>query len=203
MVKVSTCEEPDDKCGTVPHFPLGLPTAEWFPEQIMAYAQVQYQVILDAERALAVNYWRLGKAMEALRKTFGHGHWEQFLKTSNLDKSKVFRARAIARTFGQEDDLTGLTVQQAYNHRMRKHRESTVSAAVDTTAGVARFTQFLEHVGRLTESFVDAAGFDTAGEAATLLPMVEQVLGQFQMIRNLLLKQIGSETSAQDAITPD
>ncbi len=36
--------------------------------------QVQYQVILDNERALAVTYWRLGAALEALRNTFGHGH---------------------------------------------------------------------------------------------------------------------------------
>ena len=91
MLRLCADEEPDDKsCGTQ-HFSIGPPNSEWFPEQIMAYIQVQYQVILDNERMLAVHYWRLGKAVEALRRTFSHGQWEQFLKKSKLHKSKVSR----------------------------------------------------------------------------------------------------------------
>ena len=45
--------------------------------------------------------------------------------------------------------------------------------------------------------------FDPAGEAATLLPIVEQVLATFRIIRNLLLEQAGNMTSAQDEVTPN
>ena len=157
----------------------------------MAYVQVQYQVILDSERGLAGNYWRLGKALDALRKTFGHGQWEQFFKTAKLDKLKVFRARAIARTFAREDDLTGLTARQAYDRRVRKHPAAPAPPAANAQAGAAGFVQFLEHVDRLAEPFVDAAGFESSGDAATLLPIAEQILAKFQMIRTLLLQQAG------------
>ena len=40
MSKVPTAEEPGDQSGKLPLFPLGPPSSEWFPEQIMAYVQV-------------------------------------------------------------------------------------------------------------------------------------------------------------------
>jgi hypothetical protein len=80
MPPLSTGEASADKRCTVQRFPVGPPSPEWSREQLLAYVEVQHQVILDNERLLALNYWRLGKALEVLRKTFGHGQWEQFLK---------------------------------------------------------------------------------------------------------------------------
>ncbi len=203
MPKVSIAEEPGDQSCKLPFLPLGTPNSEWFPEQIMAYVQIQYQLILDSEKALALHYWHLGKALEALRKSFGHGHWEQFLKTSRLDKSKVFRARAIARTFDHEQDLAGLTAQQAYDRRQRKRKEPASQAVAMTSACCPRFAQFLDHVNRLVEPFIDAAGFPEGSKAAALLPAVEQVLAKFEMIRRLLQEHVNRDTPPLGKVAPD
>ena len=46
--------------GAMQHLRTGCPNNEWSPEELHAYAQSQYQAILDDERKLAVKYWRLG-----------------------------------------------------------------------------------------------------------------------------------------------
>ena len=188
MRQLCTDEEPDDKSCTTQHFPIGPPNSEWFPEQIMAYIQVQYQVILDNECMLAVNYWRLGKATEALRKTFSHGQWEQFLKTAKLHKSKV-SAPGDRAAFEKEDDLVGLTIQEAYNHRSRTQQASAEPPAGESRADSVRFAGFLDHVSRLADPFIDDAAFANASQAAALLPALEQVLAKFERIHELLVGQ--------------
>lgn len=191
MAHMPTSDESGHKSCTPQPFPLGPPSSEWFPEQLMAYVQVQHQVILDQERVLAINYWRLGKALEVLRKTFNHGQWGQFLKTSKIHKSKVSRARAIARAFAKEEDLAGLSVQRAYDQRPRKHLPPESAPPQDGPAEPARFASFLDHVNDLADPFVDDAGFADADKAMMLLPAVERVIEKFERIRRLLLEQAG------------
>lgn len=188
MNTTPTSEATERSC-TAQLFPAGPPSGQWFPEQVLTYILVQHQVIVDSEHKLAVDYWRLGMALEVLRKTFNHGQWERFLKTSHLDKWRVFRARAIARTFHQESDLAGLTVQQAYDRRSRKRRTSTT--VLRSSPASARFARFLDHVGRLAERFIDDAGFAEPAHAAALLPAVTRVLAKFARIRRLLAEQAG------------
>jgi len=183
----------DDKSCTLQLFPEGLPTPEWLPEQLMAFAQAQHRVILNAERALAVEHWRLGKGLELLRSTFTYGEWEQFLKTSKIETSKACRARAIARTFTKEEDLAGLTVQQAYAARKRRARPKVPPTSVSGQNPPGQFARFLQHVDKLAEPFIDHAGFAEAEEAATLLPEVERVLDKFDTIRKLLLERIAQK----------
>lgn len=191
MSEVSIGKAPDDKSCTTQLFPSGPPTLEWLPEQLMAYVQAQHQVILANECMLAVVYWRLGKALDALRKTFNHGQWEHFLKEASLHKSKVSRARAIAKAFASEEQLAGMTVREAYARRPRKDRPPTTPAASGNQAHSDQFARFLEHVDRLAEPFIDDAGFARADQAAALLPSVEQVIAKFDKIRVLLLERLG------------
>lgn len=180
---------PDAKCCTPQLFPEGLPTAEWLPEQLAAFVQAQHRVILNAERALAVEYWRLGKALAVLRTSFAHGQWEQFLKDAKVEKSKACRARAIAKAFTKEEELAGLTLQQAYE-QCRKPRQPAQPKAECGKEDEGRFTQFLDHVRKVAEPFIDRAAFAEPGEAARLLPEVEQVLSKFEKIRSLLQERI-------------
>lgn len=174
-----------DKCCTPQHLPTGHPTAEWLPEELGAYAQAQHQAILDDERQLAVKYWRLGLALNLLRKNFDHGQWERLLHALNIEKSKASRARAIGRTFGKEEDLEGLTVTQAYDKRIRKQRESR-SNGIQHTVASAPLGRFLEHVAQTAERFIDDAGFAEKAEATVLLPSVNAAIGKLECIRDLL-----------------
>jgi hypothetical protein len=185
--------EPDDKSCTPQLFPFGQPNPEWLPEQLIAFVLAQYRVILNSERVLSAEYWRFGTALEVLRTTFDHGQWEQFLKNSQIDKSKASRARAIARTFAKEEDLANLTVQQAYERRDRKQRRPAAASQTPQQTEPGRFEKFLVHVSKVAEPFINDAGFAEPNEAAVLLPTLDQVLAKFTRIRALLREQIAKK----------
>ena len=101
----------------------GEPSNEWGLEELSTYAQMQYRQILDGEKLLAPAYWRLGHALILAKEAFRHGKWSQHLKDLGIDKTRASRARAIYRTFDKDEDVSGLTVEQAYAKRRR--RQST------------------------------------------------------------------------------
>lgn len=107
----------DDKSCGPQLFISSEPNVEWGVNQLGAVAMAQHQQIVESERHLAVAYWRLGQTLDLAKKNFNYGQWEGFLKTWKIDKTRASRARAIFRTFGGEEQVRSLTVEQAYGQR--------------------------------------------------------------------------------------
>jgi hypothetical protein len=181
-------ESPPDESCTPQHFTTRCPTNEWLPEQLCTYAQAQHQAILDDERHLAVKYWRLGRALDLLRRSFNHGQWAQLLTQLDIEKTKASRARAIARTFEKEDELAGLTVKQAYDKRPRKLRKPAPEQSKPKQE-TGKLGRFLDHVTKTADLFVDEAGFAEEAEAMALLPAIEAAMQKLEQIRVLLRQQ--------------
>ena len=110
----------EKSCGSPQLLPGSEPNNEWLPEQLGIYAQAQYQQIVDNETYLSLPYWRLGHALEIAKKSFGHGQWEQYLKSLGIDPTRASKARAIYRTFACENDVAHLTVEAAYARRRKR-----------------------------------------------------------------------------------
>lgn len=189
---------PRDKCCTPQHFPTGHPTIEWTPEELSAYAQAQHHGIMDDELKLSVKYWRLGLALNLLRKNFDRGQWERLLGEMNIEKTKASRARAIARTFEREEDVAGLTVKQAYEKRVRKQRKPA-SYEDKRAVGPDRLGRFLDHVVKTAELFIDDAGFAEEAQATILLPAVDEAISKLEHIRGLLA---ASSTQERNSSSP-
>ena len=184
-------DPPDDKRCTEQHFQYGGPTAEWLPEQLIAYVHALKAAIDDDERGLAIKYWRMGIALNLLRRSFNRGHWERFLIGAKLDKTKASRARAIARTFEKESDLAGLTVRDAYGKRARKPHPQAPATA--TRSKQPRLARFFQTVAREADALADEAGFAEQAAAAELLSAAEAALVNVQRLRDLLLLQAGGQ----------
>jgi hypothetical protein len=181
---------PSDQESCTPQpLPEGPPTAEWTPEQLTTYARAQDEIIVQGERMLAANYWRLGAALNLLRPIYKHFRWEPFLAVLRLDKTRASRARAIARTFSNEADVAQLTVREAYDRRTRKLKRETKTAKAGCKHDAKRLSKFLDFVGKTAELFIDEAGFAEQAIATALLPEVEMAIGKLQQIRDLLHEQ--------------
>lgn len=178
---------------TEQHLGRGQPSSEWLPEELMAYVRAQQQSIEDDEHRVAVKYWRMGRALNLLRRTFNHGQWEQFLRDVNLDKSKASRSRAIARTFTDEHELAGLTVKEAYAKRSRRSPAPTASAPSPAQREQRRLAKFFQDVAREADSMLDEAGFIEHAVAGKLLSAAEAALGQMQKLYDLLRQQAGGD----------
>ncbi len=179
------------KSCTTQHFPTGTPSQEWTPEQLHVYAQSQHQAILDDERTLALKYWRLGLALSLLRKNFNYGQWEQLLGTLGIEKTKASRARAIARTFTDEAEVAGLTVQEAYERRsLNQPQQSTDSPG--HSAEAEKFHRFLDRVAKTADGFIDFAGFAEPHEATELLSALDRSLTKLEQLRGFLRRQSGA-----------
>ncbi|MBW3597265.1 MAG: hypothetical protein KY475_08325 [Planctomycetes bacterium] len=182
----------NQECCTVQHLAAGRPSNEWTPEQLAAYAQVQHGAIIEGEQHLAVRYWRLGVAIELLRRNFTHGQWELVLARLQIEKTRASRARAIARTFSEEEQLAGLTLKEAYERRVRQRASTAAARSTKERSGVLRLERFLAQVAATAESLIDDAGFAEAKEAAALLSVVDAALAKLEQVRELLRKQADS-----------
>lgn len=187
-------QAPDDKRCTEQHFIQIEPTAEWLPEQLIAYVHAVQAAIEDDERGLATKYWRLGIALNLLRRSFNRGQWERFLIAAKLDKTKASRSRAIARTFEKESELAGLTVREAYAKRARKPRSPARDTATSRDQKQPRLARFFQSVAREADALVDEAGFADKAAAAELLNAAETALINVQRLRDLLVEQVGDQT---------
>lgn len=185
---------PDDKRCTEQHFLNGTPTPEWLPEQLIAYVNALRTAIDDDERGLAIKYWRMGIALNLLRRSFNHGQWERFLSGVKLDKTKVSRSRAIARTFEREADLAGLTVKDDYAKRSRKPRAQAPAVATEVGQRHPRLAKFFRAAARDADALADEAAFAEKAAAAELLNAAEAALSSVQRLCNLLNQQAAGHT---------
>ena len=83
------------------------------------------------ERHLSVAYWRLGRALLLARKHFGHGQWERYLKSLGIEKTRAFRAMAIAKGYDTEQMVAALNIEQAFQQRPRKARREAAAKRAD------------------------------------------------------------------------
>jgi hypothetical protein len=105
------------------------PNNEWLPGQLATYAKEQYRQIIEGEKHLSRPYWRLGNALILAKKSFTHGQWIQYLEEQGIDPTRASKARAIYRTFDNEEAVASLTVDEAYSQRKRQQRRIPAQAA--------------------------------------------------------------------------
>jgi len=175
----------DKSCGPQP-LPDGEPTNEWGLSALNTYAQIQYRQIIDGEKLLAPAYWRLGHALVLTKKAFKHGKWSQHLKDLGIDKTRASKARAIHRTFDNEKDVTGLTVEEAYAQRQRKQAVAPEGQDDDSALlneDGKRLRRSIATISTRTDKTLDDAAFAEPREAVILIPAVRKAI---QRLQNLL-----------------
>ena len=97
-----------------------MPSHGWTMSALTSRAQEEYAAIKNQESCLAGLYWRLGQALDLIRKKFEYGSWATQLVTIGIDKTRAAKARAIFQAHSSEEDVSGMTVDEAYAARRRK-----------------------------------------------------------------------------------
>jgi hypothetical protein len=186
---------------SVQHIPTGQPSTEWTTEELSAYARAKHEAIRDSERLLAVNYWRLGQALNLLRRNFNSGQWERMLGDLKIHKSKASRARSIAKTFDKEEMLAGLTVNEAYAKRARSPQASKGGRKKSPEKDKqGKLMSFLQHVSETGELLIDEAGFAEEAEVATILAAADEAVAKLDKIRCLLRERVPQVTSSNETV---
>lgn len=191
--------DPNDEKSFEPQLlPAGPPTAEWGVEQLGVYAQLQHRIIVDGETSLAAVYWRLGHALGLARKDFSRGQWQGYLKKLGIDKTRASKARAIYRTFKEEEQVRGLSVDEAYGRRKRKlakakRRKSVRKATREQEVGELR--TFFGYVSKRADALLDVAGFADPDDAQGLISAVRAAITRLEYLLHHLERQAGTGTA--------
>ena len=191
----------EKSCGSPQLLPGNEPNNEWLPEQLGTYAQNQYQQIVDGETHLTRPYWRLGHALEIAKKSFGHGQWEQYLKSLGIDPTRASKARAIYRTFACEDDVAHLTVEAAYARRRKRQRSAPPATrkAANSKKSANVLRKSISKIADRTGTVVHDAAFASADEAIVLIPAVRKAIRELQALLEFLQQQAGTSGAASDS----
>ncbi len=167
---------PNKSC-TLQHLTTG-PNGEWNAEELAAYVYAVNLGIREDDEKLALRYWRLGVALSLLQNLVNHGQWEQLLANLQIEKTRAFRARKIARKFKKESHLAGLTLSKALENRSVKGPGGS-SKEESNDLG-----DFLDHVSKTAEFFIDDAGFVEESGATGLLPAADVAIAKLEQIRS-------------------
>ena len=186
----------DESC-TTQHFSSECLEGDCDLKELVSIARTQHEAIRDGEQALAINYWRLGGTLNRLRQNFDHGQWDCQLKSLDIEKTKASRARAIASTFDTEAQVAGMTVKQAYDHRVRKQSGKSKASVADDERS-RKLCRFLKNVTKTADNFMDFAGFAEASDADALLATVEAASSTLQRLHDLLRQQAHQEAEPFD-----
>jgi hypothetical protein len=176
------------------------PDSQWSPEQLGTYAQAQYRQILDSETLLSRPYWRLGHVLDVAKESFGHGQWEQYLKSLGIDPTRASKARAIYRRFDNEDDVAHLTVEEAYAQRRKWQSaappaEPKVVASKKNVQGLRK--SIAKIAGRAGTAIQDAA-YASPDEAIILIPAVRKAIDELTTLLTFLEQQAGQSKIAKE-----
>ena len=183
-----------ESCGPQP-LPQGEPTAKWTTEQLTTYAQTQDKLIVEAEKPLAVLYWRLGKALTFARDKYNHGSWGKFLESLGIGKTRASKAQAIYKSHRSEKDVAGLSVDRAYQERNRKKRQAA-QADADRYASPGVIRSFLRVLGIELEKLPEVVAALSPPEAKELERDMDNTIRLFEELRGLL------RSRAQEASGP-
>jgi hypothetical protein len=171
--------------------PEGEPNPEWGIEQLGVYSQLQHRTIVAGEKSLTSAYWRLGQALDLALKNLPRGHRGKYLKRLGIDKTRASKARAIARTFGSEEEVRDLSVDDAYAQRRQKKQQQEPqqhceSAQSSSSEEIGELRKFVRLISKRTETLIDAAGFAEPAAAEELLPSFREAVGRLvELVRHL------------------
>jgi len=171
------------------------PNEAWDIQRLAAFAQTRHQEIDADEQSLARAYWRLGMALNLARRQFSHGQWAKFLEELGIDKTRASKARAIQRSFDNEDAVEVLSVQEAYRQRKRKSRKSGPNKRRRTSANKhdrVCIVDWLRDVCQQADFFLDEFASANTEDAANVLPVIDAAVEELSRLRNQLQQRIGT-----------
>jgi hypothetical protein len=185
-------ENPVEKsCGSQ-LLPVGDPTSEWGIDHLGVYAQLQYRLILDGEKSLTAVYWRLGRALAFAKQIFKHGCWGQYLKDLGIDKTRASKATAIHKTFGKEEDVARLRVDEAYARRERKKVKKQTDSDGENAAAkkdAKTLRRSIGNIARQTGAAIHNAAYAGPQEAVILIPAVRKAIRELVELLRFLEEQ--------------
>ena len=158
------------------------PSDDWEIGRLGDFAATEHSAILADEIKLAPRYWRLGLALNLARKQFRHGKWMEFLNSYAIDKTRASKARAIHRTFKSEQDLDGLTVDEAYSRRERRRGERTS----DPEDAIQKLRAYLQPLIDCVDDVVNEAQWNPREVVSELLSDVDQAISALERLRQVL-----------------
>jgi hypothetical protein len=165
-----------------------IPPDKWDIDRLGEFAATEYRAIVADETTLAPRYWRLGMALNLARKQIRHGKWMNFLKLYAIDKTRASKARAIHRTFESEQDLDGLTVEEAYARRERRGGDRTS----DSEDAVRKLTAYLQTLSDCVGNVADEAQWNPPETVAELLSDLDQAISDLERLRQVLQSHVAA-----------
>lgn len=97
--------------------------ATWTVREMEAYAIEVNQDIDINEHSLTALYWILGNVLRELRRNYPHGTWLELLEKLKITKTRWEKAKAIRETFCDPADCKKMSVDEAYECRVRKQEQ--------------------------------------------------------------------------------
>ncbi|MBI1311626.1 hypothetical protein GC176_10055 [bacterium] len=179
-------DPPTESCGPQ-HLDDVFPSESWGTARLGQFAATQHCAIARRERALPRRYWRLGRALDLARDKVPHGEWNEFLEQHGIEKTRASKARAIYRSFDSEGDVTGLSVEEAYDQRTRKF----ATRAQSPTGPLQRLTSCLDQLVRVIRE-LNAGTPCEDGSPAELHALIECLVQELMRLQVAL----NSSTSA-------
>ncbi len=177
------------------------PDESWGVDDLGRHAQSIDRAISDGEQSLTPHYWNLGLTLGLARCQFGYRQWGKFLSDLNIDPTRASKARAIHETFASAEQVSTLSVKEAYQQRKRKRRSSTrptdkkVAAASASESALAvidppaNLVQFFVELCRMVELYQFKAESATAEEAAVYLSALDTAAGELAKLRAVLSRK--------------
>jgi hypothetical protein len=112
-----------------------------------------------------------------------------------IDKTRASKARAIYRTFAQEDEVAGLTVEEAYARRRKKKGKEPADDVATPKPDVKGLRKSVGKIAQRTGAVIHDAAFAVPEEAVVLIPAVRNAIRQLEELLKFLEQQ-AAETSA-------
>jgi hypothetical protein len=155
-------------------------------------------------------YHGLGQVLELARKQVNRGQWEIFLSTYGTNRVRACRARTIFRTFPSAEEVSGLTVEEAYETRQKRqvHRRTTKAeepaAEASDSADVSRSPEkapedvdsYLDRVRDGANELIDVVAFMSREERQSRFSLYQAALKQFHDLGRLLGAEDGVRAAA-------
>lgn len=172
-------------CGSQP-----APTKDWSVDQLGGFAQAQHQIIDDGERYLTPAYWRLGQSLHFARKRVKDA-WGEFLNTWCIDKTRASKARAIFETFKDPEQVSEMSVEQAYDKRkkrvVRPSNERTTKTRFEHPPTLREFfTEIRKWAGLLLMKAAATSG----NKAQELLPEISEAIAELKRLEETIERRI-------------
>ena len=116
---------------------------------------------------------------------------------AGIDPTRASKARAIYRTFPNEEDVARLTVEAAYAQRRRRQptQPPNKSDGPDAKKSAQGLRMSVGKIANRAGTVVHDAAFATPDEATILIPAVRKAIRELEMLLRYLEEQaVGSKT---------